>query len=35
LVLLETSYCQDCYFWFRIHRCKDYYRSDCRPLNNS
>jgi hypothetical protein len=28
LVFKETSYCRDCYFWFRIHRCKDYYRSD-------
>ena len=25
LVLKETSYCRDCYFWFRIHRCEDYY----------
>jgi hypothetical protein len=22
LVIEETSYCQDCYVWFRIHRCK-------------
>jgi hypothetical protein len=28
LVLKETSYCGDCYFWFRIHRCEDYYQSD-------
>jgi hypothetical protein len=35
LVLKETSYCQDCYFWFRIHHCEDYYQSDCQPLNDS
>jgi hypothetical protein len=26
---------RDCYFWFRIHRCEDYYRSDCQPPNDS
>jgi hypothetical protein len=35
LVLKETSYCLDYYFWFRIHHCKDYYRSDCRPPNDT
>jgi hypothetical protein len=35
LVLKETSYCQDCYFWFRFHCCEDYYQSDRRPPNNS
>jgi hypothetical protein len=35
LVFEETSYGGDCYFWFRIHRCEDYYQSDCQPPNDS
>jgi hypothetical protein len=34
LVLKETSYGGDCYFWLRIHHCEDYYRSDRRPPND-
>jgi hypothetical protein len=28
LVLKETSYCRDCFLWFRVHHCEDYYQSD-------
>jgi hypothetical protein len=35
LVLKESNYCRDYYFWFRIHHCKDYYPSDHRPPNDS
>jgi hypothetical protein len=35
LVLEEIGYGRDCYFWLRIHRCEDYYRSDRRPPNDS
>jgi hypothetical protein len=35
LVLKETSYCWYCYFWFKIHYCKDYNQSDHWPPNDS